>query len=200
MTCVSVCVSSYLWMPFMRLKHGPLLKGVLYCMLDWPLHFESYQVNGFFLRFNSGSQNCKTQDIRDDMTWICCLFCVSPPCKIPNPSIQKLAIWNSPSFLKKPLGGVHQPPLSRHQRVHQQLGVLLGWNQSKWRSSKTWKSAVRCPAEMMKTYGLCRIDVVGLQFDRFVLLLWQLRNFITDTRRDGILVCKESEKFLRGFP
>lgn len=32
--CLCVCVSSYLWMPFMRLKHGPLLKGVLYCMLD----------------------------------------------------------------------------------------------------------------------------------------------------------------------
>lgn len=26
-----------------------------------------------------------------------------------------------------------------------------------------------------------------LPFDRFVLLLWQLRNFITDTRRDSIL-------------
>ena len=59
---------------------------------------------------------------------------------------------------------------------------------------------MRCPAEMMKTYGLCRIDVVGLPFDRFVLLLWQLRNFITDTRRNSILVCKESEKFLKGLP
>lgn len=103
-------------------------------------------------------------------------------------------------FWKSLCGGVHQPPLSQHQRVHQQLGVLLRWNQSEWRSSKIWNSAVRCPAEMMKTYGLCRIDVVGLPFDRFVLLLWQLRNFITDTRRDCILVCKESEKFLKGLP
>lgn len=157
MTCVSVSVSSYLWMPFMRLKHGPLLKGVLYCMLDWPLHFESYQVNSFFLRFNSGSQTCKTQDIIWHEFAVFFFLSLHRAQFQTHPS-RNLQFEILPVFWKSLCGGVKQPPLSRHQRVLQQLGVLLGWNQSEWRSSKTWNSAVRCPAEMMKTYGLCRIQ------------------------------------------
>lgn len=113
-SCLCVCVSSYLCMPFMRLKHSPLLKECYYARLTFTFWKLSSQE---ILGLNIVKPKISGMNLLFVFFW----------------SLQRTKFKTHPENL----------PLSRHQRVHQQLGVLLGWNQSEWRSSKTWNSAIR---------------------------------------------------------
>ena len=170
------CVSSYLWMPFMRLKHGPPLKEVLCWLYSTDLYIlKAIKSRAFCFVSILDLKIAKTQDMWHELLRISCFLSLHRT-KFqtfkPILSIQKLAIWHSPSIFKN--RGLSGSSLTAPK------SAPAAWSTLRMKSIRVAildrNSAVRCPAEMMRTYGLCRMDVA----DKF-----HHRDF---TRTDSILV------------